>query len=335
MGTIHFNFVRCQSDVDSEVAEVVEGGDLGIVGDDVQDFGDVASTPAPGVDTICVFPRNTGRLVPAGEETTVLVGVKNEDDSERERLGHPIVIIIRLPDVAHQCLESLQLVADFAIPDLSTAVRVVAVQWQCNSLNILDVLMAVKWRQGRWVSKLLPMGCIDFTVSVEERRESPLNVIAIKASVHLPFDHQLLVQNLTVQEFTNASLPVSVQATYPYAFVVNKFLQPGAFDLVGTILYEVDQQLHQSVFYNGTIEVVEAGGFLSMESVFLITLGIALLGLLGLWVHGQIQNLSKKTKRAPKVEVGTGTKDASVDEWLQGTAYAQSLSSNKSKKKQK
>lgn len=26
-----------------------------------------------------------------------------------------------------------------------------------------------------------------------------MNVIAIKASVHLPFDHSLLVQNLTVQ----------------------------------------------------------------------------------------------------------------------------------------
>lgn len=29
--------------------------------------------------------------------------------------------------------------------------------------------------------------------------ESTLNVIAIRASVHLPFDHKLLVQNLTAQ----------------------------------------------------------------------------------------------------------------------------------------
>ena len=71
------------------------------------------------------------------------------------------------------------------------------------------------------------------------------------------------------------------------------FFQPGSFDLVGTIIYEIDQHPYQSTFYNGTIEVVESGGFLSIESVFLVTLGIALLVLLGLWIHGQIQNLSK------------------------------------------
>jgi len=70
-------------------------------------------------------------------------------------------------------------------------------------------------------------------------------------------------------------------------------LQPGAYDLVGYIVYEIDQHPYQNVFYNGTIEVVEAGGLLSVESVFLITLGIALLGLFGLWAYGQVQQLSK------------------------------------------
>ncbi|XXG74983.1 hypothetical protein AAC387_Pa07g3579 [Persea americana] len=237
-----FNVVICQSN-DVEVAEAVEGGDLGIVGDDVQDFGDGSFAPAPGVDTVCVFPKNPKRMVTAGEETELLVGVMNNEG------------------------------------------------------------------------------------------ESALKVIAIRASLHLPFDHHLYVQNLTVQEFYNASVPFSVQATFPYIFAVNKYLQSGTFDLVGTIVYEIDQHPYQSIFYNGTIEVVEPGGFLSIESVFLFSLGIALAGLLGLWIYGQIQNFSKKTKRTPKVEVGTKTTDASLDEWLQGTAYAQSLSSNKSKKK--
>lgn len=162
--------------------------------------------------------------------------------------------------------------------------------------------------------------------------ESTINIIAIQGSVHLPFDHQYLVQNLSAQAFNNASVPPSVQATFPYIFAVSKFLQPGAFDLVGKIVYEIDQHPYQSTFYNGTIEVTEAGGILSVESVFLVSLAIALLGLLGFWVQSQIQHFSKKTKRAPKVEVGTGKTDASMDEWLQGTAYTQSLS-NKSKKK--
>ncbi|KDP27583.1 hypothetical protein JCGZ_19588 [Jatropha curcas] len=234
---------RCQSDSDVEVTDAAEEvSDLGIVGEDAQDFGDGTFSPAPGVETVCVFPKNSARVVPAGEEAELLVGIKNDG-------------------------------------------------------------------------------------------ESSINIIAVKASVHLPFDHRLLVQNLTAQAFNNATVPPSTQATFPYVFAVSKYLQPGNFDLVGSIIYEIDQQGYQSTFYNGTIEVVESGGFLSIESVFLVTLGIALLVLFGLWIHGQVQNLSKKTKRAPKVEVGTGTRDASMDEWLQGTAYTQSLSSKSKKKK--
>ncbi|KAF3434649.1 hypothetical protein FNV43_RR21734 [Rhamnella rubrinervis] len=222
---------RGHSDSDAEVSDSVEeSSDLGIVGEDIQDYGDGSFSPAPGVDTVCLFPKNSAKVIAAGEESELLVGVKNDGDSS-------------------------------------------------------------------------------------------ITVIAIKASVHLPFDHSLLVQNLTAQAFNNATVPASAQATFPYIFAVSKYLQPGTFDLVGTIIYEIDQNPYQSTFYNGTIEVVEAGGFLSVESVFLITLGIALLFLFGLWVHGQIQHLSKKTKRAPKVEIGTKTTDASMDEWLQGFHY--------------
>ncbi|XP_060176179.1 translocon-associated protein subunit alpha-like isoform X2 [Lycium barbarum] len=209
---------RCQSDPETEVVEGTgEAGDLGIVNDDVQDFGSESFSPAPGIETVCVFPKNPFKVVAAGEESELLVGMKNDGDSS-------------------------------------------------------------------------------------------LNIIAIQASIHLPFDHRYLVQNLSVQ--------------------------PGSFDLVGTIVYEIDQNPYQSTFYNGTIEVTEPGGLLSVESVFLFCLGITLLGLLGFWIRGQLQNLSKKSKRAPKakVEVGTATTDASTDEWLEGTAYTQSLS-NKSKKK--
>ncbi|KAH7664785.1 Translocon-associated protein (TRAP) alpha subunit protein [Dioscorea alata] len=232
--------VRCEDDAAFSVAEA-EGGDLGIVGDDLQDFGDGSFSAAPGIATVCVFPKNAARLVPAGEETELLVGLHNEG-------------------------------------------------------------------------------------------EATLNVIGIRATVHFLYDHRMLVQNLTAQEFYNASVPVSAQAAFPYIFAVSKFLQPGSFDLVGTIVYEIDQQLYQGTFYNGSIEVVEAGGFLSVESVFLVTLGAALIGIFGLWAYGQIQHFSKKTKKTTKVEVGTRNVDADMDEWLQGTAYSKSLSS-KSKKK--
>lgn len=70
-------------------------------------------------------------------------------------------------------------------------------------------------------------------------------------------------------------------------------LQSGEYDLIGTIVYEIDHNPYQSTFYNGTIEVTEVGGLLSVESVFLFCLAVALLGLLGIWIRGQIQNFSK------------------------------------------
>lgn len=53
---------KCESEAETEVVEgTEEGGDLGIVGEDVQDFGGGSFSPAPGVDTICVFPKNPSK----------------------------------------------------------------------------------------------------------------------------------------------------------------------------------------------------------------------------------------------------------------------------------
>lgn len=52
--------VRCQDDAAFSVSEA-EGGDLGIVGDDLQDFGDGSFSAAPGVATVCVCPKNGAR----------------------------------------------------------------------------------------------------------------------------------------------------------------------------------------------------------------------------------------------------------------------------------
>ncbi|XP_009117436.1 translocon-associated protein subunit alpha [Brassica rapa] len=236
---------RCQVDAEdhsSIVDDVVgEHSDSGAEEDD-QDLDNINLASAPGVETVSVFPKNSAKVVPAGEETELLVAIKNDGKSH-------------------------------------------------------------------------------------------VGVMGIRASVHLPYDHKLLVQNLTMMRYNNASIPTSVQATFPYIFAVSQYLQPGAFDLVGYIIYDVEGKPYQSVFYNGTIEVVESGGLLSGESVFLITLGIALLLLLGLWAYSQVQRLTKKTKKVSKVEVGTRSTDASMDEWLEGTHLAKTLSGKSKSKK--
>ncbi|XP_073141097.1 translocon-associated protein subunit alpha-like isoform X2 [Henckelia pumila] len=232
---------RCEPDPDAEVVDSAEDGDIGIIGEDAQDFGVGNFGPAPGVETVCVFPKNPSKLVAAGEESELLVGMKNEGDSS-------------------------------------------------------------------------------------------ISIIAIHASVHPAYDPSYLLQNLTAQAFNNATVPPSAHATFPYVYAVSKFLQSGAYVLVGSIVYEIDQHPYQSTFYNGTIEVTEPGGLLGVESVFLFCLGAALVCLLGFWIRSQIQEFSKKSKKAPKVEVGTKTTDVSMDEWLQGTAYTRSQA-NKTKKK--
>ncbi|CAL5444973.1 unnamed protein product [Camellia sinensis] len=76
---------RSQSDSDVEVFEsaegAMEGGDLGIIGDDVFALGDRNFSPAPGVETICFFPKNPSTSVAAGEEGELIVGMKNEGES--------------------------------------------------------------------------------------------------------------------------------------------------------------------------------------------------------------------------------------------------------------
>lgn len=55
--------VRCQSEIEADVEDVedVEGSELGIVREDVQDFVGGSFKPAPGVETICFFPKNSAK----------------------------------------------------------------------------------------------------------------------------------------------------------------------------------------------------------------------------------------------------------------------------------
>ncbi|MCO5568239.1 hypothetical protein L7F22_021935 [Adiantum nelumboides] len=154
-------------------------------------------------------------------------------------------------------------------------------------------------------------------VGISNHGDLPLNVHSIWASLHLAYDQRYQIQNFTAVEFGKSIVPPSVQASFPYTFTVSKFLQPGSFALVASIFYEVDGTPYRSVFYNGTIEVIEPSGFLSGETLFLVTLGLEMLGLLGMWLYGQFQKLSKKTRRTKKVETGTRSMDAVNNEWLQ------------------
>ncbi|KAF7810806.1 translocon-associated protein subunit alpha-like [Senna tora] len=258
---------RCQSDGIVETTE--EGSDVGIVG-----INDASFPSAPGIDTFCLFPKNSAKLVPAGEERDLLVGVKND--------GKASLNVIAVKATVHLPYDHR-----FLVQNLSAQVTIVYLfELEFHRYDIAALL------------------------SVENGHEdmSADIFLLLSISLRVPFPHQNLV-------FNYATVPASAQATFPYIFSVSQFMQSGTFDLVGTIIYEIDQHQYQSTFYNGTIEVVDSGSLLSMESVFLSTLGVALLALLVLWIYGQVQSASKKSKKGAKVEVGT--RATSMDEWLE------------------
>lgn len=70
-------------------------------------------------------------------------------------------------------------------------------------------------------------------------------------------------------------------------------MQAGAFDLVGTIVYEMDGKPYQSIFYNGTIEVVEDGPLFRMESVFLSGLLISFIVVLIIYIQNGLRHMTK------------------------------------------
>ncbi|XP_024376631.2 translocon-associated protein subunit alpha isoform X2 [Physcomitrium patens] len=148
--------------------------------------------------------------------------------------------------------------------------------------------------------------------------QAPLKVIYTRASIHLPHDHRLIVQNFTVQEGTTI-VTTGSKGSYSYSFSSNKLLQAGIYDLVGYVVYEIDGGLYKNVFHNGSIDVLENGGFVKGETIFLCSLGLGILGLLGMWAYSQAQNFLKKRKRSYK-RVETGTRSSSgalTNDWLQ------------------
>ena len=62
MWLLYLLVARCQSDSEEAEETAEEVSDIGIAGDDVQDFGDGNFPSAPGIDTICVFPKNSAKF---------------------------------------------------------------------------------------------------------------------------------------------------------------------------------------------------------------------------------------------------------------------------------
>ncbi|GBG72674.1 hypothetical protein CBR_g12244 [Chara braunii] len=170
--------------------------------------------------------------------------------------------------------------------------------------------------------KLLPAGQpASVLLGINNGAESDVKVTEIRATLNYPYNHSYVFQKFSPQDFEHGDVPLGVQASFAYEFVPSVQLQPREYSLVATVFYEVDGQPHSAVFYNGTIEIVEPSGVFSGETLFLVTLGIAVITLIGMWLHQQFQRFTKNQRsiRPKKIEMGTKTLDE-TNPWLQGTA---------------
>eukprot|EP00270_Netrium_digitus_P019689 TRINITY_DN7827_c1_g1_i2.p1 TRINITY_DN7827_c1_g1~~TRINITY_DN7827_c1_g1_i2.p1 ORF type:complete len:297 (+),score=66.09 TRINITY_DN7827_c1_g1_i2:137-1027(+) len=169
----------------------------------------------------------------------------------------------------------------------------------------------------------------ELVIGLQNAGESDVKVLAIRGTLHFPLDFRYIVQNFTLQEFSGAIVEPGLQASFPYQFTPEKYLQPRDFGLVAEILYEVDGTLFGNVAMNATVEIVEASGSVSGETIFLVLLSIGLLTLLGMWINTQLQKFSKKSKKSKKSDSAqNGDSDVSSNEWLQGTYLTQKQPKN-------
>ena len=103
-------------------------------------------------------------VVMAGEETELLVGMKNDGNKTVIGLFSTEIIMLFCDlSLAHSLFSSYECVSFIAL-------------LLCTFLT-RGKLFLFEWNVG----------------------ELPITIIAIRASVHLPFDHKLLVQNLSAQ----------------------------------------------------------------------------------------------------------------------------------------
>ncbi|KAE8732222.1 hypothetical protein F3Y22_tig00002237pilonHSYRG00890 [Hibiscus syriacus] len=69
--------------------------------------------------------------------------------------------------------------------------------------------------------------------------ESPMNIICFFKILQCRVKALSHASSHVYMALNNAIVPSSVQATFPYIFAVSKYLQPGTFDLVGMMIYDI------------------------------------------------------------------------------------------------
>jgi len=168
--------------------------------------------------------------------------------------------------------------------------------------------------------KKFPVGTdVQLLLGVHNKGKASYNVSFIGAYLHSPFDLDYYIQNFSVKAIEELVEPGEEQ-TFDFTFRPDQRLEPLEFWLSAYVIYNNTDtsQIHQTVFVNGTIELVEKPSDMNFRRVFTYFLAFAAAGLVGYIAWHVI---------SPKGSGGSterGTRDESGAGWVPDKVYSQS-----------
>jgi len=180
--------------------------------------------------------------------------------------------------------------------------------------------------------KKFPIGSeVHVLLGIHNNGKADYNISFIGASLHSPFDLDYHIQNFSAKAIEEV-VESGQEQTFDYTFRPDQRLEPLEFWLSAYVIYNntMTSQIHQSVFVNGTIDLVEKPSDMNFRRVFTYFLAFAAAGLVGYIAWHVI---------APKGSSGSserGTRDENNRSgWAPEKVYSQSKESRAIGRKRK
>jgi len=144
------------------------------------------------------------------------------------------------------------------------------------------------------------------------------NVTHIFCAIVYVHDFNNFIQNFT-RDRPDIIVEPKTEVSFVYPFRPDPMIEARDWGFIGVMAYQDEVgNMFQSVFWNGTLTVVESEGDMTAETFFTYVLAI---GALGLFLYILYRSFTKKSRSTyVRRETGTVSSGADTDEWLQGTA---------------
>jgi len=123
---------------------------------------------------------------------------------------------------------------------------------------------------------------VQLLLGVHNKGKAGYNISFIGAYLHSPFDLDYYIQNFSVKAVEELVEPGKEQ-TFDFTFRPDQRLEPLEFWLSAYVIYNNTEtnQIYQTVFVNGTIDLVEKPSDMNFRRVFTYFLAFAAAGLVG------------------------------------------------------